>query len=93
MRRGHQEQLAAVTLGVSGRPLRVTSAVYHLSTLRHFDSKHSRVGQNGPIIPCERRLAKVEISENQEVTFDTRFGNRDYDRPFDTFLSTLCGFD
>ena len=31
----------------------------------------------------------MEISENQEVTFETRFENRDYDRPFHTFSVTL----
>ena len=32
-----------------------------LSTLRHFDSKVQGERQNGPLIPCERRLAISEI--------------------------------
>ena len=47
----------------------------------------------GPLIPCERRLPKLEISENQEVTSRRRFVNRDYGRPFRHFLVTLSGFD
>ena len=50
-------------------------------------------GQNGPLIPCERRLAKVKFSENQEVTFEARFGYRDYERPYGYFLVTLGRFD
>ena len=45
------------------------------------------------IIPCERRLGQMEISEIQEVTFRGRFGNREYDRPYYTFLVTLSRFD
>ena len=71
------------------RPLRV----YHLATLRHFDTKLGPKAKIGPLIPWERRLAIMEIPENQEVTFERRFGNRDYDRPFSDFLVTLCGFD
>ena len=46
----------------------------HLSTLRHFDSFVGLPVKKGPLIPCERRLANMEIQENQEVTFGTRFG-------------------
>ena len=35
----------------------------------------------------------MEISEYQEVTFEHRFGNRDYDRPFRQITVTLSGFD
>ena len=38
-------------------------------------------------------MAKTEIWENQEVTFEARFGNRDYARPFSDILVTLPGFD
>ena len=34
------------------------------------------------LIPCERRLAIMEISKYQEVTFGAHFENRDYDRPY-----------
>ena len=51
------------------------------------------MGQNGHLIPCERRLAKTEISENEEVTFRARFENRDYDRPYRHILVTLRRFD
>ena len=67
--------------------------VYILVTLRHFDSKPRRVVKNSPLIPWERRLAKTEILEIQEVTFGARFGNRDYGRPFIDILVTLRGFD
>ena len=60
---------------------RVTIRV-HLATLRHFDTKLLRLVKYGPLIPCERRLALLEISEFQEATFEPRFGNRDYDRPY-----------
>ena len=63
------------------------------STLRHFDNKHGREAYLGPLIPCERRLAKMEILENQEVTLRTRFEYRDYGRPFTNFLVTLGRFD
>ena len=66
-------------------PFAYVTWVYTLATLRHFDSKVPSRVKNGPLIPCERRLRKMEILENQEVTFETRFGNGDYDRPFDTF--------
>ena len=44
------------------------ATVYTRATLRHFDTKVSFPVQNGPLIPWERRLAKLEILENQEVT-------------------------
>ena len=65
----------------------------HLATLRHFDTKLPAMVKIGPLIPCERRRAKTEISENQEVIFETRFEIRDYDRPFRTFSVTLRRFD
>ena len=92
MRSGHQEQLAAVAVGVLCDPLRVQWCA-HLATLRRFDTKVPGTRQNDPLIPCERRLAKSEISENQEVTFELGFENRDYDRPFGHILVTLQGFD
>ena len=75
------------------RTLRVLSGVHILATLRHFDSKVRLSGQKGPLIPCERRLRKTEFQEFQEVNSWTRFGIRDYDRPFRTFLVTLRRFD
>ena len=48
---------------------------------------------SGPLIPCERRLAKTDFSEFQEVTFGALFGNRDYARPFGDFSVTLGRFD
>ena len=54
----------------------------HLVKLRHFDSKVQLQVEKRPLIPCERRLAKTEIWEFQELTFWACFGNRDYDRPF-----------
>ena len=65
----------------------------HSATLRHFDNKLSCPVNYGPLIPCERRLAILEISEFQEVTFEARFGIRDYDRPYVTFQVTLRRFD
>ena len=88
-----QEQLAAGHLGVGPTPSRTCTSVSTLATLRRFDTKVSFRPQNDPLIPCERRLAKPEISEFQEVTFEARFGIRDYDRPFVEFLVTLCRFD
>ena len=67
--------------------------MYIPSTLRHFDSKVMGTAKIGPLIPWERRLANIEIPENQEVTFEARFVNRDYDRPFRYFLVTLSRFD
>ena len=54
----------------------------HLVTLRHFDHKVRPMVKIGPLIPTQRRLAEMEISEYQEVNFGARFGIRDYDRPF-----------
>ena len=67
--------------------------VYHLSTLRRFDTKLGSMGEIGPLIPCERRLAETEIQEFQEVTFRARFGNREYDRPYGRILVTLRRFN
>ena len=82
MRSGDRSQLADVTVGVSDRPLRVTTRVYILATLRRFDNKLSLGPKTGPLIPCERRLANIGIWEFQELTFGARFRNRDYDRPY-----------
>ena len=81
-----------MTVGVSGRPLRVRG-VYILATLRHFDINLGVAVKKGPLIPWQRRLAILEISEFQEVTFRARFENREYDRPFGHFLVTLRGFN
>ena len=67
--------------------------VHILATLRHFDNKVPVQGDLGSLIPCERRLEKTEIPEFQEVDFRTRFGNRDYGRPYAHILVTLSGFD
>ena len=69
------------------------TTVYIRATLRHFDNKLASRVKMALIIPCERRLAEMEISENQEVTFQSRFGNRDYGRPYGHFSVTLHGFD
>ena len=65
----------------------------HSATLRHFDHNVTCMVKYDPLIPCERRLAKLEIPEIQEVTFETRFEYRDYDRPFHAFSMTLGRFD
>ena len=65
----------------------------HLATLSRFDNKVLGMVKTRPLIPWERRLAKTEISEIQEVNFGGRFGNRDYARPFGDILVTLRGFD
>ena len=67
--------------------------MYILATLRHFDTFMPGTVKMGPLIPCERRLAKSEISEFQEVISGARFANRDYDRPFHDILVTLPAFD
>ena len=67
--------------------------MYILATLRHSDNKVHGAVKMALLIPCERRLANMEIPEFQEVTLRGRFGNRDYDRPFTRFLVTLSGFD
>ena len=43
--------------------------VYIRATLRHFDNEHAGEPKTGPLIPCERRLSRMEIPEFQEVTF------------------------
>ena len=65
--------------------------VVHPVTLCRFDHKPPRRPKTGPFIPTERRLANMEISEFKVVTFGPLFGNREYDRPHDTFWSTLSG--
>ena len=67
--------------------------MYISATLRHFDTKVGPKVKIGPIIPCERRLGEMEILEFQEATFWTRFGNRDYGRPYGDISVTLGGFD
>ena len=90
--RAHQEQLAAVcTWGYLTDPFAYRCA--HSSDTSSFDNKVRWVVKMALIIPWERRLAKMEISESQEATFRTRFGYRDYDRPFQYILVTLYGFD
>ena len=71
---------------------RVTGGA-HSATLRHFDTKVGCMVKNRPLIPCERRLGKLEIWEFQELTSEGRFGNRDYERPFRDISVTLRGFD
>ena len=82
-----------MTCGGIWRTLRGYHGVHILATLRHFDKKLMGTVKYGPLIPCERRLAKMKISEIQEVTFESRFGNRDYDRPYGYILVTLRRFD
>ena len=74
-----------------GPPRRPVCA--YLVTLHRFDIKVRLRPKMGPLIPCERRLQEMEISEIQEVTFEARFGNRDYGRPYGHILVTLRGFD
>ena len=86
----------AACCGVGGGihdPFAACTEVCTSVTLRHFDHKVWCTGQNGPLIPCERRLTDMEISIFQEVTFETRFGYGDYDRPYAHFLMTLRRFD
>ena len=61
-------------VGVSATLSRDILRVCTLSTHRHFEHKHASPAQNGPLIPCRRRLANMEISEIEEVTFGHRFG-------------------
>ena len=68
--------------GVSDDPFADMTRCAHLATLRHFDHNCQGTVKKGPLIPWERRLREMEISENQEVIFDTRFVNRDYGRPY-----------
>ena len=94
MRSVAQKQLVCVHRGgICATPSRTCPGVYIQATLRHFDTKVSLRPKTGSLIPWERRLAKTEISIFQEVIFRARFGNRDYDRPYLTFLVTLCRFD
>ena len=79
-------------MGVSGDHFACTT-VYISATLRHFDNKVHYPVKYDPLIPCERRLANIEIPEFQEVTSEARFENRDYDRPYRHFSVTLCRFD
>ena len=74
-------------------PSRAGPGVYLRATLRRFDSKLEARPVLGPLIPCERRLAKREFPEFQEVNSRARSGYRDYDRPFRNILVTLCRFD
>ena len=69
-----RSSLLRSSVGVSATPSHPEHGWVHLSTLRHFDNKVPGRHQNGPLIPCERRLAKTEILEIQEVTFRARFG-------------------
>ena len=68
-----QEQLAAGHRWGYLRPFRVTTSVYTSATLRHFDHKVDFTVKKGPLIPCERRLRDMEISEIQEVNSRGRF--------------------
>ena len=93
MRSDLQEQLAAEVVGVSCDPFAHVYSGAHLGDTSSFDTKVQGMVQNGPIIPCERRLRKTEISEFEEVNSETRFGNRDYERPYRHISVTLRGFD
>ena len=77
MRSTSQEQLAAGRVGVSCDPFAYMWWCAHLATLRRFDTVARFMVTFGPLIPCERRLREMEISEFQEVIFEARFGNRD----------------
>ena len=66
--------------------------MYTLATLHHFDHNVRPMVKMASLIPCERRLAKMEIPEMQEVTFGARFGNREHGRPFRHILVTLRRF-
>ena len=92
MRSVTQKQLAAGDVGVSGDPFASCFRVYTLSTLRRFDIKHRPMVKYGPLIPWERRLAKSEIWENQEVTFRTRFGKQGLWEAFLTYFGDTTPF-
>ena len=92
MRKSTRSSLLRWTGGIWTTLSRVQGGA-HLATLRHFDSKLEGMVIFGPLIPCERRLAIMEIPEFQELTFGARFVNREYDRPFGHISVTLCGFD
>ena len=72
------KQLAAVTrggidpCGSCDRP-QTGRAVYILATLCRFDSKHACRSYSGPFIPCERRLAYMEILRIQGRAFLASF--------------------
>ena len=87
-----EASLLAWSRGYLTTTSRATGGV-HLATLRHFDHLVQYMVKNDPLIPCERRLPGMEIWENQELTFQARFGNRDYDRPFRQNSMTLGRFD
>ena len=89
MRNWHQEAACCRCQG----GIWTVPGVYILATLRRFDYNPSSMVQNDPLIPCERRLAKMEIWEFQELTFGPVLGNRDYDRPFTHILVTHGRFD
>ena len=78
--------------GSGDRP-RADHLVYILATLCRFDDNMSLGSKIGPFIPCERRLAKVEILEIQGRGLSTAFWNRDYGRPHRTFPVTLRIYD
>ena len=71
--RCHKSSLLRDIVGVSCDHFAHETVVCTLSTLRHFDSLVPGMVNYGPLIPWERRLAKMEISEFQEVTFGPRF--------------------
>ena len=56
-----------------------------LVTLCRFDDKPWPEPLLGPFIPCERRLATMEISVFQGRDLWTGFWNRDYGRPHEHF--------
>ena len=65
----------------------------HWVTLCRFDDKYPCRSYSGPNIPCERRLAYMEISEFKVVTLWPGFEIREYARPHDDFSVTLRGFN
>ena len=65
----------------------------HLVTLCRFDGIYPADAYLRPFIPCERRLANIEILEIQGRGFTAGFWNRDYARPHALFPSTLWIID
>ena len=65
----------------------------HLATLCRFDSIPRANALLGPFIPCERRLAYMEIWEIQGRAFQTGFLNREYGRPHQPNMVTLWIYD
>ena len=63
-----EDQAAGADLGHAAR----VHWVHIRSTLRHFDNKHGPRVRTTLLIPCERRLAEMEISEFEEVTLRAR---------------------